>query len=136
MLPVPPAGPNACPPGFTVAVHPGEGICSCTDSPLIVTLGTGTFYTGVIYFLVNSTTIAGVSPALSQATFTSRVGGPRDGRAVNWLGANFWSRTGGPLMWRNYDGPMIGGEEEPAGLWLRGRGGFASAVTRYVHRVR
>ncbi|MGW2324311.1 glycoside hydrolase 5 family protein [Streptomyces sp. NPDC001700] len=20
-----------------------------------------------------------------------------------WLGANFWSRTGGPLMWRNYD---------------------------------
>jgi endo-1,4-beta-mannosidase len=26
-----------------------------------------------------------------------------DGRAVTWLGANFWSRTGGPLMWRNYD---------------------------------
>ena len=26
-----------------------------------------------------------------------------DGRAVSWLGANFWSRTGGPLMWRNYD---------------------------------
>jgi endo-1,4-beta-mannosidase len=22
---------------------------------------------------------------------------------VTWLGANFWSRTGGPLMWRNYD---------------------------------
>ena len=22
---------------------------------------------------------------------------------VNWLGANFWSRTGGPLMWRSYD---------------------------------
>ena len=22
---------------------------------------------------------------------------------VNWLGANFWSRTGGPLMWRTYD---------------------------------
>ena len=44
-------------------------------SPLIVTLGTGTLYTGVIYFLVNSTTIAGVSPALSQATFTTRIGG-------------------------------------------------------------
>ncbi|HEY1320038.1 MAG TPA: cellulase family glycosylhydrolase [Streptosporangiaceae bacterium] len=25
------------------------------------------------------------------------------GHPVNWLGANFWSRTGGPLMWRNYD---------------------------------
>jgi endo-1,4-beta-mannosidase len=25
------------------------------------------------------------------------------GQALNWLGANFWSRTGGPLMWRNYD---------------------------------
>ena len=24
-----------------------------------------------------------------------------------WLGANFWSRTGGPLMWRNYDGALI-----------------------------
>ena len=22
---------------------------------------------------------------------------------VSWLGANFWSRTGGPLMWRSYD---------------------------------
>ena len=44
-------------------------------SPLIVTLGTGTLYTGVVYFLVNSTTIAGVSPALSEATFTTRIGG-------------------------------------------------------------
>ncbi len=26
-----------------------------------------------------------------------------DGREVHWLGANFWSRTGGPLMWRSYD---------------------------------
>lgn len=25
------------------------------------------------------------------------------GQTVSWLGANFWSRTGGPLMWRNYD---------------------------------
>ena len=29
---------------------------------------------------------------------------------VNWLGANFWSRTGGPLMWRNYDPAVIGAE--------------------------
>jgi len=29
---------------------------------------------------------------------------------VNWLGANFWSRTGGPLMWRSYDPSVIGAE--------------------------
>jgi len=33
-----------------------------------------------------------------------------DGRAVNWLGVNFWSRTGGPLMWRHYDGQTVLGE--------------------------
>src|SRR6202161_4123291 len=27
-----------------------------------------------------------------------------------WLGANFWSRTGGPLMWRSYDSDLIGAE--------------------------
>ncbi|OON82864.1 cellulase family glycosylhydrolase [Streptomyces tsukubensis] len=26
-----------------------------------------------------------------------------DSAVLPWLGANFWSRTGGPLMWRNYD---------------------------------
>ncbi len=26
---------------------------------------------------------------------------------VTWLGANFWSRTGGPLMWRNYDPDIV-----------------------------
>jgi endo-1,4-beta-mannosidase len=29
------------------------------------------------------------------------------GEPVRWLGANFWSRTGGPLMWRNYDSAVI-----------------------------
>jgi endo-1,4-beta-mannosidase len=24
-----------------------------------------------------------------------------------WLGANFWSRTGGPLMWRSYDAAVV-----------------------------
>lgn len=33
-----------------------------------------------------------------------------DGRPVSWLGANFWSRTGGPLMWRNY-APAVVREE-------------------------
>ena len=29
------------------------------------------------------------------------------GEPVRWLGANFWSRTGGPLMWRSYDPKVI-----------------------------
>jgi endo-1,4-beta-mannosidase len=33
-----------------------------------------------------------------------------DGQAVSWLGANFWSRTGGPLMWRNYDQETVRAE--------------------------
>jgi endo-1,4-beta-mannosidase len=32
------------------------------------------------------------------------------GRPVTWLGVNFWSRTGGPLMWRNYDGAVVRAE--------------------------
>ncbi|MEV7422793.1 cellulase family glycosylhydrolase [Streptomyces sp. NPDC091212] len=31
-------------------------------------------------------------------------------RPVTWIGANFWSRTGGPLMWRSYDGEVVDGE--------------------------
>jgi endo-1,4-beta-mannosidase len=30
-----------------------------------------------------------------------------DGAPVSWLGANFWSRTGGPLMWRSYDPAVV-----------------------------
>lgn len=50
-------------------------IVTLDTSPLIITLGTGTVFAGVVYFLVNSTTIAGVDFALSQATFTTRLGG-------------------------------------------------------------
>src|ERR1700730_692612 len=32
------------------------------------------------------------------------------GGPVDWLGANFWSRTGGPLMWRHYDPAVITAE--------------------------
>ena len=32
-----------------------------------------------------------------------------DGPA-RWLGANFWSRTGGPLMWRSYDPAVVDAE--------------------------
>ncbi|GAA1365340.1 cellulase family glycosylhydrolase [Streptomyces beijiangensis] len=30
-----------------------------------------------------------------------------DEAVLPWLGANFWSRTGGPLMWRNYDPAVV-----------------------------
>ncbi len=30
-----------------------------------------------------------------------------DGAPMLWLGANFWSRTGGPLMWRSYDAAVV-----------------------------
>ncbi|MER7015526.1 cellulase family glycosylhydrolase [Saccharopolyspora sp. NPDC000359] len=30
-----------------------------------------------------------------------------DGQPQVWLGANFWSRTGGPLMWRNYSPEVV-----------------------------
>jgi endo-1,4-beta-mannosidase len=33
-----------------------------------------------------------------------------DGAPTRWLGANFWSRSGGPLMWRNYDAALIADE--------------------------
>jgi endo-1,4-beta-mannosidase len=29
------------------------------------------------------------------------------GAPAKWLGANFWSRTGGPLMWRDYDPAVV-----------------------------
>jgi endo-1,4-beta-mannosidase len=32
------------------------------------------------------------------------------GAPAEWLGANFWSRTGGPLMWRSYDPEVVRAE--------------------------
>ena len=32
------------------------------------------------------------------------------GKPVRWLGANFWSRAGGPFMWRSYDPAVVTGE--------------------------
>jgi len=31
----------------------------------------------------------------------------RGGQPVSWLGANFWSRAGGPLMWSRYDAQVV-----------------------------
>jgi endo-1,4-beta-mannosidase len=33
-----------------------------------------------------------------------------DGTPTRWLGANYWSRSGGPLMWRNYDPALVADE--------------------------
>ena len=30
-----------------------------------------------------------------------------DGRPINWIGVNFWSRAGGPRMWREYDADIV-----------------------------
>ncbi len=43
---------------------------------------------------------------MDRATVSSDATGYRPG----WLGANFWSRRGGPFMWRDYDGPTISEE--------------------------
>lgn len=50
-------------------------VVTLDTSPLIITLGTGTLFLGIVYFLVSSTTIAGVDTALSAATFTTRLAG-------------------------------------------------------------
>lgn len=34
----------------------------------------------------------------------------RDGQPHVWLGVNFWSRVGGPRMWRDYDADVVGEE--------------------------
>jgi endo-1,4-beta-mannosidase len=45
---------------------------------------------------------------MRRNTLRIRAGDP--GGPVTWLGANFWSRTGGPLMWRNYDPKVVTSE--------------------------
>lgn len=47
------------------------------------------------------------------------------GEPVNWLGASFWSRAGGPLMWRSYDGGTVSEE-------LRCRQAFSSPRWRAI----
>ena len=43
----------------------------------------------------------------------------RDGQADLWVGTNFWSRAGGPRMWRDYNAGVVGGElDQLAGLGM------------------
>ncbi len=41
--------------------------------PFIVTLGTGTFFTGLVFWLANSTTVVGVSGALAEWTYLRQI---------------------------------------------------------------
>jgi ribose transport system permease protein len=44
-----------------------------STEPFIITLGTGTFFTGLVFWLANSTTIVGVSGSLATWTFLTRI---------------------------------------------------------------
>ncbi|MCG5217857.1 cellulase family glycosylhydrolase [Streptosporangium soli] len=39
---------------------------------------------------------------------SAKIGLPDDPQI--WIGVNYWSRTGGPLMWRSYDPEVVGAE--------------------------
>lgn len=69
----------ACVVGLLVAVLAGAinafFIVNCDTNPLIVTLGTGTVFTGVIFFMVASTTVTGVDRTLSRMTYTTTFSG-------------------------------------------------------------
>lgn len=68
---------EACLLGVAVAVVAGflNGlfVVRYDTNPLIVTLGTGTVFTGLIYYLAGSNTIVGVDQSLSQWTFTTKL---------------------------------------------------------------
>ncbi len=68
---------EACAVGVVVAVVAGAlnglFVVRYDTNPLIVTLGTGTVFTGLIYYLSGSDTIVGVSQSLSAWTFTTKL---------------------------------------------------------------
>lgn len=67
----------ACVIGLVVATVAGclNGffVVTCDTNPLIVTLGMGTVFTGLIFLLSGSNTITGVDQSLSAVTFTDRL---------------------------------------------------------------
>lgn len=67
----------ACLIGLAVAVVAGclNGffVVTCDTNALIVTLGMGSVFTGLIYFLSGSNTITGIDQSLSSLTFTDKL---------------------------------------------------------------
>ena len=51
----------------------GFFVVTCDTNPLIVTLGSGSVFTGLIYFLSSSNTITGIDQSLSAVTFTDKL---------------------------------------------------------------
>lgn len=68
---------TACLIGLVVAVLAGflNGffVVKCDTNALIVTLGMGTVFTGLIYWLAGSNTIVGIDVSLSRWTFTNKL---------------------------------------------------------------
>jgi ribose transport system permease protein len=66
---------TACAIGMLVAIVAGAlngfFVVVCDTNALIVTLGTGSVFTGVIFWLTQNNTLIGVDQALSQWTFTT-----------------------------------------------------------------
>ncbi|MBV9192741.1 MAG: ABC transporter permease [Solirubrobacterales bacterium] len=48
-------------------------VVRCDTNPLIITLGMGSVFTGIIYYLAGSQTIVGVSTSLSKITFSDKL---------------------------------------------------------------
>jgi ribose transport system permease protein len=51
----------------------GFFVVTCDTNALIVTLGMGSVFTGLIYYLAGSNTITGIDESLSRATFTTKM---------------------------------------------------------------
>lgn len=51
----------------------GFFVVTCDTNSLIVTLGMGSVFTGLIYFLAGSNTITGIGESLSRYTFTTKM---------------------------------------------------------------
>jgi ribose transport system permease protein len=70
---------TACAIAVAVAVVAGclNGffVVTCDTNALIVTLGMGSVFTGLIFFLAGSNTITGIDESLSRATFTTHLMG-------------------------------------------------------------
>ncbi len=66
----------ACLIGVAAAVAAGalNGflVVRCDTNPLIITLGMGSVFVGIIYYLAGSKTIVGISQSLSNATFANK----------------------------------------------------------------